>query len=425
MKKTVTTIPQMLMLNFINIGLVIFWAVDGAFMTPFLTKKGYSPYNLTEAKAGYILAIGQFMVCIGFIIGLLSDGTRTKFGKRLPYMFSGVVLAAAGYALLPHTQSLAMLITVQTAVYFFIVWGSIPYYSLIPDATPEQKLGTCNAFFSIFGAVGTIVGYLVIGGFLANPVTHPTMFRFLPFYATGAMLILTMLPTIFITREDTNYSAQPAPEPILRRAADIVHELPKYMDLVFFMCLNFFMWMGLQGFVKYFTVFMDKDIGVPAAQASMLMGFLPGLAILCAVPLGILADKISRKGMLLAGLAACTVVMALGFFVIHDKVSATIVIAFAAIAVVDVFLLMAAIAPTLMPKDKVGFYMGVLSATTGLGGVAGVILSGFLSTALVQGMHCRVIFLVGAACLALSTLFLLKVKIRNASELASETQATA
>ena len=88
-----------------------------------------------------------------------------------------------------------------------------------------------------------------------------------------------------------------------------------------------------------------------------------------------------------------------------------------------VFLIMAAVAPTLMPSDKVGEYMGLLSATTGLGGGAGLLLSGGLSTILVNSIHCRVIFLIGVGCFALCTIILIaKINIKNAWELAAETK---
>jgi len=193
--------------------------------------------------------------------------------------------------------------------------------------------------------------------------------------------------------------------------------MPKYKDLTLFMGMNFFLWVGLQGFVKFFTRFMDADVGVPAAKASLLLGAIPVVAIVCAVPIGILADRISRKGMFIAGLIGAIVAMIAGFLLIRDMTSAGIIVTVAAIAIIDVFLLVSTIAPTLMPKDQIGLYMGLLSTSTGLGGAVGVFVSGWLSTALLNGMHCRVIFLIGPAGLLVSLLFLLKTKIKNAWEL--------
>ncbi len=425
MRKTVTTIPQMILLNIINIGIVAFWSVDGAFMTNYLTKKNYSPFMISDGAAGTILSIGQVIICIGFLFGLLSDGTRTRMGKRIPFMLSGILVVAAGYALIPHVNNLTFLIAIQILVYFGLVWCAIPYYSLVPDTTPDDKLGTCNAFFSVFGAVGTILGYLVIGGICSDKVKYPEMYRYLPFYATSALVLVTMAITLISTREDTDYSKQPPTEPIGNRLKSVVTDLPKYKDLVLFMGLNFFMWVGLQGFVKFFTRFMDADVHVEASKASFLLGAIPIVAIIFAVPIGILADKISRKGMFIAGLVGAIVLMTAGFFFIHDMISAGIIIALAAIAIIDVMLLISTIAPTLMPKDQIGLYMGVLSAATGLGGAVGVALSGWLCTYLEKGMHARVIFVIGPICLVISLFFLLKMKIKNAWELKAEQEKAA
>lgn len=415
----------MILLNIINIGIVAFWSVDGAFMTNYLTKKNYSPFMISDGAAGTILSIGQVIICIGFLFGLLSDGTRTRMGKRIPFMLSGIIVVAAGYSLIPHVNNLTFLIIIQTLVYLGLVWSAIPYYSLVPDTTPDDKLGTCNAFFSVFGAVGTILGYLVIGGIFADQTKYPELYRYLPFYATSALALVTMFITLAVIREDTDYSKQPATEPIGKRLKSVVTDLPKYKDLVLFMGLNFFMWVGLQGFVKFFTRFMDADVHVEASKASLLLGAIPIVAIVCAVPIGILADKISRKGMFIVGLVGAIIAMTAGYFFIHDMKSAGIIISFAAVAIIDVFLLISTIAPTLMPKDQIGLYMGVLSAATGLGGAVGVAVSGWLCTYLEKGMHARVIFVIGPICLVISLFFLLKMKIKNAWELKEEQEKAA
>ena len=158
--KTVTKIHQMIMLNIINIGLVVFWSVDGAFMTNYLTKKEFcfSPFGMTDFGASVVLYIGQFMVMLGLLFGYWSDRTRTKMGKRKPYMLGGAIAVAVLYSMIPFVNSLALVVALQIVVYFFLVLMSIPYYSLIPDVTPADKLSTCNAFFSLFGAIGTIAG---------------------------------------------------------------------------------------------------------------------------------------------------------------------------------------------------------------------------------------------------------------------------
>jgi len=487
--KTVTKIHQMILLNIINIGIVVFWSVDGAFMTNYLTKKEFcfSPFGVSDAWAGVILYTGQLMVVLGVLFGYWSDRTRTRMGKRRPYILAGALIAGGFYCLLPFFNNLAVVVILQVIVYFFLVLMAIPYYSLIPDTTPADKLSTCNAFFSLFGAIGTIAGYAVIGGILCDQCKYPHLYRYLPFFATSGLVVFFALVTVLTTREDTKFSM---PGSTTQSGGfgewfkGIVADLKEHKDLSWFMVYNFFLWCGLQGFVKFFTRFMDNDMGVPLDTASIALGLLPIVVALLAVPVGILGDKTNRKNLLMFGTLLTLGALLAGYLLIppnlpkeqrgnrvvvqniaSDKNTSSankgtvekynykkclsakpnpcsiaqssmlskfgmlkkeplhttaIILGIASVGLCIVFLLMAAIAPTLMPKEKVGEYMGLLSATTGLGGGVGLLISGGLSTLLINSLHCRVIFIIGVIGIALATLALIKVKIKNPWELAEE-----
>ncbi|MFH1538919.1 MAG: MFS transporter [bacterium] len=479
--KTVTKIHQMLLLNLINVGIVVFWSVDGAFMTNYLTKKEFcfSPFGLTDFQASIIMNIGQVMIVLGVLFGYLSDRTRTAMGKRKPYMLSGAIIAAILYCLIPTTNSLVLVIALQVVVYFFIVWMAIPYYSMIPDVTPADKLSTCNAFWSLFAGIGTVVGYAVIGGILCDQCAYPKLYRFLPFYATGGALLLFSILTVGTVREDTNYADAPEREKggFGKWLVGLLAELKNHTDFCWFMVFNFFVWVGLQGFVKFFTRFMDSDMGVPLDTAALALGLLPIVLMVFAVPVGILGDKLNRKKFLLFGVILTAAAMFAGYLLIPPNVNTggaavreaatrqaavekydyqaclngnpdacraessnmlgkigllreeplkttAFTLGFASAGLCVVFILMAAIAPTLMPQDKIGEYMGLLSASTGLGSFFGLGLSGYFSTLLLNSIHCRVIFIIGVAFLVIAAAVLAaKVNIKNAWELAEEQQA--
>ena len=489
--KTVTKIHQMILLNIINIGIVVFWSVDGAFMTNYLTKTTFcfSPFGMSDFWASVVLNTGQLMIVLGVLIGYWSDRTRSKWGKRRPFMLIGALIVGAFYCLIPFFNSLSMVILLQILVYFFIVFMAIPYYSIIPDVTPGDKLSTCNAFFSLFGAIGTIVGYAVIGGMLCDQCSYPEQYRYLPFFATAAFIVFFTVITVFTTREDTNYPAErPESGGFGKWLKGLMEDLKKHRALSLFIVYNFLLWCGLQGFVKFFTRFMDNDMGVPLDTASIALGLLPIVVMLLAVPVGILGDKLNRKNMLMVGTLLTLFGMAGGFFIIpknlplekrgtnqlaqyetaapaetaqpaqeekpadgaynYEKCKAgdpdpcsgagsdilskvkmlkveplkttAIVLGVASAGLCIIFLIMASVAPTLMPKEKVGEYMGLLSATTGLGGAVGLLISGALSTLLINSIHCRVIFIVGMICLALAAVVLTRIDIPNPWELAED-----
>jgi hypothetical protein len=118
--------------------------------------------------------------------------------------------------------------------------------------------------------------------------------------------------------------------------------------------------------------------------------------------------------------ASSSIIAKLGMLKTEPLRTTAIILGLASAGLCVIFLLMASIAPTLMPQDKIGEYMGLLSATTGLGGGFGLLISGGLSTLLINSIHCRVIFIVGFVSIGIATLALLKVKIPNPWELAAD-----
>jgi len=79
------------------IGTAIFGTVPGLLLLFFLTDTLGVPAGL----AGVTLAIGKLWdVILDPVIGALSDRTRTRLGRRRPWMFVGAVLMPLGFALL-------------------------------------------------------------------------------------------------------------------------------------------------------------------------------------------------------------------------------------------------------------------------------------------------------------------------------------
>ncbi len=310
-KKNVT-IKTMILLNVINFGLVAFWAFDGAYLLHFLTIK----FGLSNFNGTLIQGIGKLMIIFSLLFGVYSDYTRTKRGKRLPLMLFGSLIAVPMIFLIPHMQSLIGLIIVLTIAYFGIQFAAVPYFSLVPEVVPNEKLGTANAFFSIFGGLGTLVAYLVLFGMVYMEISKP-----MSFYVLSTVILVGSLITYFSIKEDV---PDEPPEklnkikPIMMSVAEVFNDwrYKKYPDLFRLLLMNFFFWAALGAFISFFTKFMIYYVNVPGQPASIVLGVVVIVSILLAVPVGILGDKISRKGMTIFGLAVVMVGLLISYFVI-------------------------------------------------------------------------------------------------------------
>ncbi|HOO55988.1 MAG TPA: MFS transporter [bacterium] len=299
----------MVLLNVINFGLVGFWSFDGAIMPLFLTSK----FNMSNTQIVFIVGIGKIMIALSLVFGLYSDITRTKMGKRRPLMLIGGLIAAPLIALIPYIPSIPVLIAVITLVYFGIQFAAVPYFALVPEVVPNEKLGTANAFFSAFGGIGTLVAYAVLL-MVVYSTNKPLAFQIM------AMIVLFgTIVSVACTKEsipETTGPKQSKLKQIKDFTVSIFKQLPELPELMWFLFSNLFFWLALGAFLIFFTKFFEYYVNIPGTKGGLILGIVIIVSVLLAVPVGMLGDKISRKGFLYVGMAIIFVGLSIGYFTI-------------------------------------------------------------------------------------------------------------
>jgi GPH family glycoside/pentoside/hexuronide:cation symporter len=179
-------------------------------------------------------------------MGRLSDRTRSRFGRRRPYVLAGALpVALAFFALLcpprdlaPHalaawlTASLLVLSTARTIV-------QVPILSLLPElAKGSDERTALSASREQLGNVGDLVGLLLPIALLmargaADEGADPSLAR-KSFAAAGALLSMLALAALVITwagtKEDTNV---PTPREIpLREVARALADNAPFRSLL-------------------------------------------------------------------------------------------------------------------------------------------------------------------------------------------------
>ena len=150
------------------------------------------------------------------IMGWISDNTRTKWGRRRPFIFVGAILAGLLYPLiwwfptdLSHLGIMLWVIGFGIVFYtFFTVWG-IPYQSLLMEMTPDYNERTRVAevrsyFQTVAGFVNGWIWWLSMlpvffivkdGVEVASPING---MRFISLIIGALIIVLGILPAIFL-----------------------------------------------------------------------------------------------------------------------------------------------------------------------------------------------------------------------------------
>jgi MFS family permease len=129
-------------------------------------------------------------------MGLLSDRSTSRFGRRRPFILVGVLLDLVFLAAVGMSRGYGMLLIATLLQQFSANISHGALQGLIPDIVPEDQHGRASAVKSIFELlpiilVGFTIAKLVGAGQLGWAIA-----------ATGAGLLLTMLLTVVLVKEE-------------------------------------------------------------------------------------------------------------------------------------------------------------------------------------------------------------------------------
>src|SRR3989475_3714106 len=142
---------------------------------------------------GVLEGIGSLMAVVWQpLVGSYSDRTRTRFGRRHPFIVAGTVgdvIFLIGIAL---SGSYWLLL-----VFYFLLQTASntaqgPYQGLLPDVVPEAQRGTASGYYGASNAIGLIAGSVGAGYILAH------FGRTAAILSICVLLLATMAPTVLL-----------------------------------------------------------------------------------------------------------------------------------------------------------------------------------------------------------------------------------
>ena len=210
-KKPDLSFAKLWNLSFGFFGVQIAYALQSANISRIFATLGADPHNLS-----YFWILPPLMgIIVQPIVGTLSDKTWCRFGRRIPYLFVGALMAVLVMCLLPNAGSLGM--AVSTAMVFGLIslmfldtsinMAMQPFKMLVGDMVNEKQKALAYSIQSFLCNAGSLVGYVFPFLFTFLGISNVAAKGVVPdsviysFYIGAAILILCVIYTSVKVKE--------------------------------------------------------------------------------------------------------------------------------------------------------------------------------------------------------------------------------
>ena len=150
------------------------------------------------------------------IIGYLSDRTRSRWGRRRPFILFGMLPFALAYMLLwwipPFTTQVGLAIYYGVAFVLYDTFATVlymPYFALTPELTSDYDERTSlTTYRMVFSTLGAMVAFIVPLAIIGT--MNPQSAGRVQAVGTG-VAVISILPMIAVflgTRERSEYQDQ-------------------------------------------------------------------------------------------------------------------------------------------------------------------------------------------------------------------------
>ncbi|GAB1456995.1 MAG: MFS transporter [Spirochaetia bacterium] len=233
------------------------------------------------------------------IVAVWSDRTRTRIGRRMPFILVMLPASAVFFGLLPWSSgvSLGALITMIFLLNIFKTSVRGPVVALMPDTIPGEFRSEANGVINTMGGIGTIIGTLGLARLMDIDMVLPLIGRtkdVLPFPIAGFFVVLAVI-ILFIFVRERNHEGEAIEKhvPVMSSIKAVVAQKDKSALLIL---ISLFLWFSAHaGVVLWLGIYLRDVLGASAGQMALPQGVAGISYALTAIPMGYLAHKYGRR----------------------------------------------------------------------------------------------------------------------------------
>jgi MFS family permease len=294
-KSTLLTRKAWIMLLLLGLAGQLAWAVENQYFNTFM----YDNITPDPRAVSWMVAITAIVSTLTTIfMGTLSDRTRSRWGKRRPYLFIGYIFWGIFTALFPLA---AQFQTVSMGIFMAIFFDSVmtffgatasdaAFSAYVTDITSDENRGRVVGALEIMKWVALLIVYGG-AGFIIQAVGYYWFF-----YIIGGVAALIGLFCVPPLREEVD--PEKPKGSYWQQIADTFHLDSLRQNTDFFklmISLTFFM-LAINVFFPYLMIYLQHYVQLSIVNSSILIGvsiMIGGIGL--AYPIGLLVDHWGRR----------------------------------------------------------------------------------------------------------------------------------
>ena len=284
------------------------WAIENSWFNAFV----YDTITPDPRPVAWMVACSAITATLTtLIMGTLSDRTRSRWGRRKPFIFAGYILWGLSTILFPtvayiKVTSLAVVMVViadSVMTFFGSTANDAAFNAWTADVASTDTRGRVEGVLNLSLFVAQIVATAAAGIFIEK------FGYFIFFYAIGGIVMLVGLAAGSFLRD--------APLPPAQERSSLVsstgHERSFWAEFADLFNLDTFRQnrqlfilllviminaIGFQVYFPYLIVFLQNFKGFSLTEYSIIGGVIMLGSALAAIPFGILADRWNKRSMI-------------------------------------------------------------------------------------------------------------------------------
>lgn len=316
-----------ILIGFAFLSISAFWQMyDG--IVPLILK---NTFGIGETVTGAIMAVDNVLALFLLpLFGTFSDKVNTPFGKRIPFVVVGTLIASTLLIALGYANAAENLSAFVIILFFLLIaMGTYrsPAVALMPDLTPKPLRSKGNAIINLMGAVGGVFTLAMIK-VLVGPEDKP---NYMPLFMAVVLCMLISVAILVITIRENKLRTEMPAEDIAEvvqncdrmpaeKAGDIdqivvaeeakeTRKLPKDVkrSLIFMLCSISLWFTAYNAVTTAFSRYVNEVWHMEQGGYADCLMTATVAAIISYIPIGHISGKIGRKKTILMGIILMSV----------------------------------------------------------------------------------------------------------------------